>query len=214
MSGRGIPPRLTAAAMCLLLCPYSPLLRAQAPPAPQAPAVPRPELHIVVLEGEGAVNDVRRRQGRDIVVQVRDGNRQPIAGAVVVFTLPEGGPSGEFAGGSKLATVVADQQGRALARIARPNTVPGQWEIAVSTSHQGETARVAVPQFNMAVERTRDADGGSRKWLVIVAVAGAAAAGGAVALGRGGNGGNGTAPGPPPVSISITPTTGTIGPPR
>lgn len=198
-----MPGRL-AAGLCLLLCPNATVLRAQV-------SVPRPEMNILVLEGAGAINNTRERQGRDIVVQVRDGNRQPVPGAVVVFTLPERGASGEFAGGSKLATVVADKEGRALARIHRPNAVPGKWEIAVSASHEGQTARASVAQFNMNVERADDG-GGRRKWLAVVAVAGAAAAGGAVALSRRG-GGNGT-PSAPPVSIGITPTTGTIGPPR
>lgn len=206
MSGKGILERRLAAGMCLLLCPYPTVLRAQV-------AVPRPEMNILVLEGEGALHNLRSRQGRDIVVQVRDGNRNPLPGAAVVFTLPERGASGEFVSGSKVATVVADAQGRALARIVRPNSVPGKWEIAVSASHQGEAARASVAQFNMAVERDESAGGGGKKWLAVLAVAGAAAAGGAVALSRRG-GGNGAASGPPPVSISITPTTGTIGPPR
>ena len=48
------------------------------------------ELNIVVLEGEGATNNVRQRVARDPVVRVEDENHKPIVGAAVVFTLPTG----------------------------------------------------------------------------------------------------------------------------
>ena len=58
----------------------------------QEPAVPA-KLNIVILEGEGAINNIKQRTAREAIVQVEDENRRPIAGAAVLFMLPESGPS-------------------------------------------------------------------------------------------------------------------------
>jgi hypothetical protein len=59
---------------------------AQAPPA----------LNLVIVEGEGAINNVKQRVNRDPIVQVEDENHRPIAGAAVIFFLPDRGASGTF----------------------------------------------------------------------------------------------------------------------
>jgi hypothetical protein len=84
------------------------------------------ELNIVVLEGEGATNNVRQRVARDPVVRVEDENHKPIAGAAVVFTLPTEGATGEFANGAKSLTIMTDSQGRATAQSLRLNPVAGK----------------------------------------------------------------------------------------
>src|SRR5439155_16676561 len=134
--------------------------------AAEAEAVPRPRMNILVLEGEGSINNIRRPQGRDIAVQVRDGNRRPLAGAVVVFTLPEQGPGGHFLNGSKILTMTADEQGRAVARSLKTNNVPGKFEIRVNASRGEEKASVTVTQFNMLVPKEH---GGSGKWIALAA---------------------------------------------
>ena len=75
-----------------------------------------PMLNLVVLEGEGATNNIRQRTAREPVVQVQDENRKPVAGAIVVFTLPSNGAGGTFANGSRTLSMVSDNQGRAVAR--------------------------------------------------------------------------------------------------
>ena len=45
------------------------------------------KLNLVVIEGEGSINNIRQRTAREPVVQVEDQNHKPVAGAVVVFTL-------------------------------------------------------------------------------------------------------------------------------
>lgn len=52
-----------------------------------------PMLNLVVLEGEGATNNIRQRTAREPIVQVEDENHKPVAGAIVVFTLPSNGPA-------------------------------------------------------------------------------------------------------------------------
>jgi len=69
-------------------------------PALQAQSLPT-ELNLVVIEGEGATNNVRQRVARDPLVRVEDENHKPVAGAAVVFTLPTEGATGEFGNGAK-----------------------------------------------------------------------------------------------------------------
>src|SRR5271166_3103367 len=67
-----------------------------------------PKLIINVVEGEGALNNIKQRVNREPIVQVEDENHKPIAGAAVVFFLPTTGPGGTFANGSQTLTVTTD----------------------------------------------------------------------------------------------------------
>jgi hypothetical protein len=167
-------------------------------------------MNIVILQGEAVINNVRSREKCDLVVQVRDGNRRPLAGAAVVFTLPEQGPGGEFADGSRTLTATADGEGLATAKEMAPNKAAGKFEIQVEASHAGETARATITQFNMEV---RSEQGGRGKWAALFVILGAAAAGGAVAATRSSHRPPGSAAAPLP-PITITPGSGTVGPPR
>jgi hypothetical protein len=89
----------------ILLCG----LLAAAQPGP-APA----KLNLAIVEGEGAVNNVRQRVTREPIVQVQDENGRPVSGAAVAFLLPSTGPSGAFADGSRMLTILTDQNGRAI----------------------------------------------------------------------------------------------------
>src|SRR5690349_9121177 len=136
------------------------LTMASLPVRAQQPAAGK--LNIVVVEGEGAINNIRQRTTREPIVQVEDENHRPIAGAAVVFTLPDQGASGVFPNGSRTLTAMTDNQGRAVARGLRPNTVQGQMDIRVNASYQGRTGSATIRQTN--------------------AVAGAAAAGAAAGI--------------------------------
>lgn len=170
-------------------------------------------ISIVVIEGEGAINNIRQRTAREPIIQVEDQNHRPVAGAAVVFTLPSQGASGTFANGARTLTVMTDDQGRAAARGLRPNSAHGKMEIHVNASHQGQTASSVIIQTNAVVGATAGAAAGgglAAKWIVIIAVAAAAAAGGAIAATRGG----GTPNNPTTPPTTVTPGTGTVGPPR
>src|ERR1039458_9533253 len=93
-----------------------------------------PKLFINIVEGEGALNNVKQRVNREPVVQVEDENHKPIAGAAVVFFLPTSGPGGTFANGSQTLTVTTDATGRAAATGIRPNHLTGKMQIRVSAS--------------------------------------------------------------------------------
>lgn len=165
-------------------------------------------MNIIALEGEGAINHVRKRQPRNIIVQVRDGNRNPIEGATVHFTLPVQGPGGEFFNGAKTLSVTSDRDGRATARGFLPNSTVGKVEIRVDANRDQEEASLVVTQFNMVVS----GGGGAGKWIALFTILGGAAAGGAYATTRKAPSSAATAAAP--AVITITPGAGSVGGPR
>lgn len=173
---------VSAALFCAMLAQNIPLRAQQAPSSGK--------INIVIVEGEGAINNVRQRVAREPIVQVEDENRKPIAGAAVTFLLPNQGAGATFANGARSLTITTDAQGRAVARGLRPNSVNGNYEIRVNASHEGQTASATISQTN-AITAAAAAGGISAKLIAILAIAGGAAAVGTVAATRG-NGGNGT----------------------
>jgi len=182
-------------------------------PAAAAPA----ELNIVVLEGEGATNNIRQRVSREPIIQVQDENHRPVAGAAVVFTLPSRGAGGVFANGSHTLTTVTDNQGQAVARGLQANGAKGQYQIRVNVSSGGKTATANITMLNVAAAAGAAgaaAAGISTKLIVILVLAGAAVAGGAVAATQLGGGNNGTTAPPVTSATTITAGAGAVGPPR
>src|SRR5690349_18398244 len=114
--------------------------------AQEAPASGK--LNIVILEGEGAINNVRQRVAREPIVQVEDENHKPIGGAVVTFTLPNQGAGASFVDGARTLTVTRDWKGKAIARGMGRNIVNGHYQVGVNASFQGQTARTRVRQRN------------------------------------------------------------------
>ena len=171
-----------------------------------------PMLNLVVVEGEGAVNNIRQRTAREPIVQVQDENHKPVAGAVVVFMLPSSGAGGTFANGARILTMTTDNQGQAVARGLKPNGIKGQYQIRVNASHSGLMASVIITQTNAILSAAGTATRGaiSGKLIAVLAVVGAAAAGGAYYATH--NGGS------TPIAIAsgatITAGAGSVGPPR
>src|ERR1700684_3919781 len=163
---------------CLLL---SNLLSAKPAESPQA----APMLNIVIVEGEGAINNVKQRVNREPIVQVEDENHKPIAGAAVVFFLPNQGPSGFFANGGKSLTVTTNADGRATASAITRNNLSGQMAIRVTAAFAGQTATATITQTNVAAVATGLST--TAKVLLILGIAGGAAAAGIVVATRGGS---------------------------
>ena len=92
------------------------------------------KLNIVIVEGEGAVNNIRQRLAREPMVQVTDENRKPVAGAAVVFLLPNQGAGGTFANGARTLTTLTDANGNAVARGIQANRLTGQYQVRVTAS--------------------------------------------------------------------------------
>jgi hypothetical protein len=183
------------------------------PLAPRAAAQDAPaKLNLVIVEGEGAINNIRQRTAREPIVQVEDQNHKPIAGAAVIFDLPGQGASGSFPNGSHTLTVTTDNQGRAVARGLRPNSVKGKYQMHVTASFAGQTATAVITQTNAVAAAGAAAAGGaiSGKLIAVIVVAAAAATGGAVYATHSGGGGNANTGS----LVTISPGTGTVGPPR
>lgn len=109
-----------------------------------------PRLNIVIVEGDGAINNIKQRTSRETIVEVQDENHKPIAGAAVVFLLPGDGPGGAFAGGAKSVTLTTNSAGRATMPRLQPNQATGNFKISVNASSQGRTASTTISQTNAA----------------------------------------------------------------
>jgi hypothetical protein len=155
-------------------------------------------LKILVMEGQGAINNIKQRTTRDPVIQVVDENNRPVAGVAVTFALPSRGASGAFANGARSMTVLTDSQGMATATGLTPNSVAGDLSIQVSASHQGQTASTLIAQTNVAA--------GAGMSAATIGIIGAIAAGAAVGAVMAFGGGD-----DPPVvnQPPVTPTTPT-----
>ena len=171
-------------------------------------------LNLIVVEGEGAINNIRQRTARETIVQVEDENRKPVAGAVVVFTLPNQGAGGTFANGAQTLTVTTEAQGRAVAQGLRVNRLAGQWQMRVNASLGNRTGSVTVTQTNAVAGAAAGGAAGAAAGIsaktIAISAAVAGAAGGAVAATRGGGGGGNSSLGAP---TTISAGTGTVGHP-
>ncbi len=193
----------TATAMCLAAALLTVQARGQ---AAQAPGM----LNILIVEGEGAINNLRQRVAREPIVQVEDENRKPVAGAIVIFTLPQNGASGVFADGSRTFSTVTGPDGRAAARGITTNNLKGEMQIRVTVSHQGKTASAIIKQSNIAPAAAVSA----KTWTIIGIIGAAAAVGVALAVTQGGDSSSGSpgTPARPPVQVGIG--TPVVTPPR
>jgi hypothetical protein len=139
-----------------------------------------PKLNILIIEGDGAINNVRTRVAREPIVEVTDENHKPVAGAIVSFTAPNSGAGGTFGSSGRLFTVTTDQNGRAVGRNFRPNNQVGQYQIRVTANFQGLTASATITQSNILGAAVAGAAGGGLFGLGLpatIAVVGAAVAG-------------------------------------
>ena len=170
-------------------------------------------LNLVVIEGEGGVNNIRVRVALEPIVQIEDENHKPIAGATVVFTLPTEGATGDF-NGQKTLTVATDSRGHAVAKGLKMNPVPGKVPIHVTGSFRGLSVRGIINQTSVVPPGAKagvEGKGGHGALIAILIAVGAAAGGGGAYLATRQKT---TATGPTipsgPTPIGITPGTGVI----
>jgi hypothetical protein len=171
-------------------------------------------LKIVVVQGEGARNNLRTRSATQPVVEVRDDSDKPVAGAEVVFQLPPAGPGGVFNGWMRTQTARTSADGRAEANGFAPNDEVGRFNIKVTATSGTKTTSAIIAQSNTQSGE----DGGGPKarsrsnlWKILVVVGAAGLAGGIVAATRGG-GSSSTETVTIPITISPGPVT--VGGPR
>lgn len=137
---------------------------------PAFPQEPARGLRITIVEGAGAKNVVQQIAPRPIVVRIEDGTSRPVAGATVILTAPDGGPSGEFSNDSPTIRLTTDADGIANAGSVHPNAFAGNFQIQVRAEFQGQTATAFIAQRNVGQGQ------GHGKLIAILALAGAAAA--------------------------------------
>lgn len=173
----------------------TPAAPGQVNPAPvtptETPQTAQPsKLNINVVEGAGAVNNVRTKAAREFAVEVDDENDHPVPGAVVTFIAPNEGPGGAFAGDTQLLTVMTDKDGRAVAGAFRPNSTVGDYNIQVTATLGDETGSATISQSNRALA-VPAAKHSNKKVLILVAVGAAVAVGAGAGL-AGGHGSSST----------------------
>jgi hypothetical protein len=168
------------------------------------------KLTIIVLEGEGAFNDIRRKLGRNPVIEVHDEEGKAVPGADVVFTLPEEGASGTFTPGGRTFLAKTDAQGRASTLGLRPNSIEGRYNIRLTASAAGKTGSLAISQSNTLAGGAVVAQTGLSRTKKILLVLAAGAAGGGIAVAVHGTGG-GTVP---IATTTLSPGPVTVGGPR
>src|SRR5712664_1796400 len=101
-------------------------------------------LKIVVVQGEGAKNNVRTRSATQPVVEVRDDSDKPVAGAEVVFQLPPAGPGGVFNGWMRNQTARTGPDGRAQTSGFTPNDEEGRFNIKATATSGTKTASAVI----------------------------------------------------------------------
>lgn len=176
-----------------------------------------PPLKIVVLEGEDAINVIQQKTAVRPLIEVRDRNNLPVAGATVTFAIQ--GNAATFAGGAQTFTVVTNAAGQAAATAINP-LASGALQIQVQAALQGQTAVATIAQTNVltAAQAAGAAGGGTSAGGVggaggsggglsgaaVGGIAGAAAAAGALVAVTGGG------EEAPPVAITVSPASGGI----
>ncbi len=197
-------------AVLATILPASMEARAQAI-APAVAGEPH-SLFISILDGEGALNDIRQRTAREPIVEVQDENHKPVAGALVLFTIDNpasGAPYATFSGTSSL-TVTTDAAGRAVGSGFQVGRHRGQFNVRVRATKGQLEAAATIAETNLLT--LVDGHGAEAPvhvglfahkkldWLLGTAAAGGVAAGLIIAL-RGSS------------QTTITTGTGTVGAP-
>jgi hypothetical protein len=145
-------------------------------------AQPSPTLKIVVVEGEGGVNIIQQKTAVRPLIEVRDRNNVPVAGASVTFTISGGGGhAAAFAGGAQTLTVTTNAAGQAAASGFNALS-SGAFQIQVQAAYQGQIATAAISQTNFATAAAAAQAG-------TAAGGGGGATGGAASGAAGGGGG-------------------------
>ena len=185
-------------------------------------AAQQPGLHLVVLQGEDGENVIEQGAEVPTLVEVRDRNELPVAGASVVFLLGDGGTA-TLNAGLREVSLTTNALGQAAVMV-NPVAV-GLVELSVAATFMGETAEALIVQTNFATAADAEAgvvpvddpepavappvvagrpveaaEGGGG--LGTGAILGLAGAGGAVGVGLAVAGGGDS---PPPVTPPVTP---------
>lgn len=128
-------------------------------------------LRIVVIEGEDSVNVIQQKTAVAPVVEVRDRNGNPVAGATVTFSVRGG--RALLQNGARQLVVTTDAAGRATTALTPVGN--GAVQIQATASVAGETVSTTISQVNVATaaEATKAAAGagGGHTGLIVTTAA-------------------------------------------
>ena len=142
-------------------------------------------LRALVSRGQGTINNLSQVDFRqDILIEVRDENNNPVAGATLALTVRDGEASGVFSNGEKFLITHTSEEGRAETQfLPDPGDGEGLVRISVTVSHSGyEPVTVEIRQTNKFSGQVNigkqgpKGPKGPKKWLFIAGAAAAAAA--------------------------------------
>jgi hypothetical protein len=145
----------------------------------QAPAAQG--LRIVVVQGEDAVNIIQQKTAVAPIVEIRDRNNLPVAGATVTFSIAGQGAS---FGGLSTLTVTTNAAGQAVAAGFTP-TAAGAIQINAAALVQGQALTATITQTNVLTAAQAAGAAGATGGASGGAGGGGAASGGAAAGGGG-----------------------------
>lgn len=108
------------------------------------------KLIITILDGEGALNNIRQRDAREPVVQVTDENHKPVAGVALLFLIHDGakGASASF-NGSASFTATTGPDGVAKTTGLQVARTPGTFTITVTATLGTIVATTVIHQGNI-----------------------------------------------------------------
>jgi hypothetical protein len=162
-------------------------------------------LTVIATEGEGALNDTKRKISHPPAVRVVDDKNNPVVGAKVTFTMPALGPGGTFTGNQRSFATATGENGVARAAEFRPNDEEGRFNIRVIAEFNGLQAETIVAESNTSAGGAAlGAKGNGKKLLILSLLGGGAAAVLAIVLGS--HGGS-TPPPAVPTVLSAGPIT-------
>jgi hypothetical protein len=143
-------------------------------------------LNIRIVDGEGQKYAVGSRATRGLSVEITDDSGKPVEGATVTFLLPDQGPGGVFANGTKTEVTSSRADGTAQVWGMQWNHMPGSFEIRITAAkeevHAGTLCPLSLADFADAPPaKPVSAKHSGHKWLWIALSAGAAVGAGLAA---------------------------------
>jgi hypothetical protein len=143
-------------------------------------------LNIRIVDGEGQKYAMGSRATRGLSVEITDDSGKPVEGATVTFLLPEQGPGGVFANGTRTEVTSSRADGTAQASGIQWNHTPGSFEIRIRAAkedvHAGTVCPLSLTDFAETLPaKAVSAKHSGHKWLWVALGAGAAVAAGLAA---------------------------------
>ena len=122
-------------------------LAAALPPAPGqlAPKTPG-ELHLRLVDSDGARVQANTRTEKGIAVQVTNADGAPVSDAAVAFRFSSSGASATFADGSHSAVAYTDASGNAHVANFQWNEVPGAAALRITATKANSHAGLLIEQ--------------------------------------------------------------------